>query len=149
MGTYAVTGSASGMGKATADQLHAPSITGASYKFNKQSDCRDVNQAIEALSAAVADKRSLSSLYAVALLVVFLGYCLISVTTAAFFGSKIKPAANLNWSNYCGVNRNWRSAPEPHESSEGDCPWWAQAIALPREAAFDRPSKDPRCFGEE
>ena len=46
-----------GVIKATADQLNVPSITGAAYKFNKQSNCQDVNQAIDALAAAVEGTR--------------------------------------------------------------------------------------------
>lgn len=46
-----------GVIKATADQLKAPSMTGTGYEFNRQSDCRDVTQAIDALAAAVQDTR--------------------------------------------------------------------------------------------
>lgn len=46
-----------GVIKATADQLNAPSMTGAVYKFNRQSDCLEVKQAIDALAAAVEGTR--------------------------------------------------------------------------------------------
>lgn len=47
-----------GVIKATADLLTKPSISGAAYQFDKKSDCRDVTQATDALTAAVQGTRA-------------------------------------------------------------------------------------------
>lgn len=76
------------------------------------------HHSVPALSAPVENKRSLGRLFAVALLLSFVGYTLLGVTVSVYFGKETLSSSNLNWRTYQGVL-----------NSDGSAPWYASVVS--------------------
>jgi len=77
------------------------------------------HHSVTALSEPIADKRNLTKMFAISLFVAFIGYTLLALVLASYFGSHVLSSSNLNWIYYVGS----KSLDEP-------TPYYAQVIAL-------------------
>lgn len=76
------------------------------------------HHSVPALSEPVEDKRSLSKMFTVALLIAFVGYALLGVCVSLYFGNHVLSSSNLNWRDYEGVR-----------NADGSVPFYAPVIA--------------------
>jgi amino acid permease len=76
------------------------------------------HHSVPALSAPIEDKRSLSRMFAVALLVSFVAYSLLGAVVSAYFGAATQSSSNLDWKDYRGVL-----------NADGSVPWYASFVS--------------------
>lgn len=77
------------------------------------------HHSVPALSDPVEDKKSLTKMFAIALLISFVAYALLGVVVALYFGDKVDSSSNLNWREYQGPR-----------TSDGTIPWYASLVAF-------------------
>ena len=78
------------------------------------------HHSVTALSEPIADKRDLTKMFAISILVAFIGYTLLAIVLASYFGPNVMSSSNLNWIYYVGSK----------EELDDSTPYYAQVIAL-------------------
>lgn len=78
------------------------------------------HHSVTALSEPIADKRDLTKMFAISLLVAFTGYTLLAIVLASYFGPNVLSSSNLNWIYYVGSKKDM----------DDPTPYYAQVIAL-------------------
>ena len=76
------------------------------------------HHSVPGLSEPVEDKKSLNTLFVVALLIAFVGYAILGVCVSAYFGDKVQSSSNLDWQNFRGTR-----------TMDGSAPWYASIVA--------------------
>ena len=64
------------------------------------------HHSVPSLAQPVKDKTTLNSIFSTTISFCLLGYTLLGVILATFFGDNLEQSANLNWSNYVGHSGN-------------------------------------------
>jgi len=77
------------------------------------------HHSVPALADPVEDKKSLTKMFAIALVISFVAYALLGVVVALYFGDKVDSSSNLNWREYQGPR-----------TSDGSIPWYASLVAF-------------------
>jgi len=78
------------------------------------------HHSVTALSEPIADRRDLTKMFAISLLVAFIGYTLLAIALASYFGPNVLSSSNLNWIYYVGSKKG----------IDDPTPYYAQVIAL-------------------
>lgn len=85
-------------------------IAGYAYIFH---------HSVPALSDPVEDKKSLTKMFSVALLISFAAYALLGVVVSLYFGTGVNASSNLNWRQYRG-----------QRTSDGSIVWYAPVVSF-------------------